>query len=179
MDTTAIKVLIDKYQLVQVGDKLRTYSRGVDARTFAAEVSPHKTEIIQYLEAERQAAKVKANAERTTFDAIPGVVEIREARYKVAKWNAALSRMMETGSGRMDASIDQVTPQQLAALEAQYPLAVFALDAERWAHNSDNLQMLTIWKDTYEALCAGKDPAEVKADHDARMSKFTGNVLFD
>lgn len=179
MDTTAIKALIDKYSIIQVGDKIGTRTtKGLDRDAFQAEVKPHKAEIIQYFAMQRQATQAKADAEQATFDAIPGVAELRKARTQAAQWQAAFARMMETGDSKMDA-IEHPTPQQLAEMEAKYPQAVFALEAERRAATTGNYRLSAIWTETYKALRAGKDPDTVKADHDARMAEYTKSVMFD
>lgn len=174
-----IKALIDKYHLFRQGDKVGTYqTKGINKAEFMREVGERKAEILAYFDAQEKAAKEKREREEATFESIPGVKELREARHQYGEWMVAFNRMMETGSSKMPA-IEHKTPEEIAALEAQYPMAVFALEAQRRANTTSNYRLATIWTDTYQAILDGKDISAVKADHDARMGEYTKSVMFD
>lgn len=166
-----IKALIEKYSLVQNGEKIGTYkTKGIDKAAFMREVAPRKAEIIAYFEAEKKAAAELRAKRKETFESIPGVAELRKARYQAAEWKREFNRMMETGSSKMRA-VKAPTPDEVADLESRYPMAVFALEAEYRAHATVNDQLYTIWNTTYSSLCDGKDPEMVKADHDTRIAR--------
>lgn len=177
MVKTEIKALIDKYQLVMHNGKLGTFAQ-VNKADFMRDVPSHKEEIIAYIEAEEKAKQEKRDRDQANFDAIPGVREIAEARSQYAAWKAAFNRMMETGSSKMPA-IKAMSPAEIAALEAKYPMAVFALEARYRASATENDQLYTIWSATYQAIRNGKAIADIKADHDRRMSAYTKSVMFD
>lgn len=170
-----IKALIDKYSLVRRGDQIGTYNtKGIDRAAFMREVGPRKAEIMAYFKAQEQAAANLRAKWAANFESIPGVVELRTARAQRAEWQQAFNRMMTTGSSKMPA-IEAPTPDELAAMEANYPMAVFALEAQSRVNSTQNDQLRSIWSATYDALCDGQDPETVKADHDARMAQFTAD----
>lgn len=177
MENNEIKSLIEKYKLIIKDGKLGTYAR-VNKADFMRDVPPHKMEIISYIEAEKKREQEKRDREKTNFDAIPGVQEITEARSQRAAWQFAFNRMMETGSSTMPA-IKCKSPDEMAALEAKYPMAVFALEAKYRASATENDRLYTIWNATYQAIKDGKAIADVKADHDRRMSEYTQSVIFN
>lgn len=178
MTNQEIQALIDKYHLVQLGDKIGTYDRSVTREMLVADVAPHKVEIIRYLAAQREAKVALSHKRQETFDAIPGVRELRTAREQFAAWKKALNRMMDTG----DCVIPQIvhpTQEQVTALEAKYPLAVFALEAQWRAGVTENYKLGSIWCDTYRALQDGENPETVKAEHDRRMAAFVADSMWD
>lgn len=178
MNKEEIKAIIDKYDLVRRGDKVGTYKRGVDQEQFLREVAQNKAEILQYiLDEEKAAAEAKAKR-KETFEAIPGVKEIRDARIKRSRWRSAFNRMMESGDGRME-PVSAPSESEIEALEEQYPMAVFALEAEYRAANTQNYELSKIWKKSYEGLLDGKKPESVKAEHDDMMSKFVASKIWD
>ncbi len=178
MKNNEIKSLIDKYQLVMRNDgKIGTYAK-VNKADFMRDVPPHKAEIIAYFKAEQQAIEDKCAREAANFNAIPGVLEIAEARRQGAEWRAAFNRMMETGSSVMPA-IKHKSPAEMAELEAKYPMAVFALEAQYRAAATENDSLYTVWNATYQAIKDGKEITEVKADHDRRMSAYTQSIIFN
>ncbi len=179
MVKTEIEALIKKYQLVIHNGKLGTFAtKSINKADFMRDVPPHKDEIIAYFEAEKKAKQEKRDREQANFDAIPGVREISEARSQQASWQAAFNRMMETGSSKMPA-IKALSPAEMDALETKYPMAVFALEAKYRATETENDQLYTIWNVTYQAIKDGKDIAHVKADHDRRMSEYTGRAIYN
>ncbi len=177
MKNNEIKALIEKYKLIIKDGKVGTYAR-VNKDEFLRDVPPHKDEIIAYFEAEQQARRDKRAREEAAFNEIPGVLEIAEARRQEAAWRAAFNRMMEAGSSKMPA-IEHKTPAEMAALEAKYPMAVFALEAQYRAAATENDRLYTIWNTTYQAIKDGKDISEIKADHDRRMSEYTGRAIYN
>lgn len=179
MENSEIKALIDKYSLVRVNGKLGTYkTKGIDKAAFMREVGAHKDEINAYLDAQEKAESDLRAKRIETFASIPGVAELRKARAQRAQWQREFNRMMETGSSKMP-YVEAPTPDELATLEARYPMAVFALEAEYRNANTTNLELYSIWADTYNALCDGQDPEAVKAAHDKRMSEYTDAHIWD
>lgn len=174
-----IKALIEKYHLIRKDGRIGTYhTDGINREEFAREVGAHKAQIIAYFDAQEMAAADLEAKREITFNAIPGVSELRKARAQRAEWKREFNRMMETGSSKMR-PIDAPTPEEMSALEMRYPDAVFALEAEYRAHNTVKDQLYTIWNTTYDALRDGQDPETAKADHDARMAKYTAAHRWD
>lgn len=179
MENEKIKAIIDKWHLERRGEMIGTsQTKGIDKEAFMREVAPHKDEIKAYFMAQEKAASDLLAKKIATFEAIPGVAELRKARTQRAAWKREFNRMMETGSSKMP-YVEAPTADDLAALEARYPMAVFALEAKYRAANTANLELSSIWTETYDALCDGKDTEMVKADHDARMSAYTNKHLWD
>ncbi len=180
MTNEEIKALIDKYHLVRRGEnKVGTYhTKGIDRDIFIQEVGAHKAEILAYFEAEEKAAVELREKRRKTFESIPGVAELRQARSQRAEWQREFNRMMETGDGVMR-HVDAPTLEELTALESRYPMAVFALEAEYRARATENYQLSAIWNKTYDALCDGAAPDEVKSVHDAEMDRFVTEHIWD
>lgn len=179
METDKIKAIIDKWHLELRGEMIGTSrTKGIDKAAFMREVAPHKDEIKAYFKAQEKAASDLLAKKIATFEAIPGVAELRKARTQRAAWKREFNRMMETGSSKM-AYIEAPTSDELAALETRYPMAVFALEAEYRNANTANLDLSSIWAETYDALCDGKAPEMVKADHKARMDAYTDKHLWD
>lgn len=179
MENNEIKALIEKYHLVRQGDKVGTYqTKGIDKAAFTRDVGTHKAEIIAYFDAEEKAAADLRIKRKNTFEAIPGVLELRKARSQRAEWKREFNHMMETGSSKMR-NVESPTPEEITSMESNYPMAVFALEAEYRAHTTQNYQLSTIWNATYDALCDGNNPETVKADHDNRMKQYTTNHLWD
>lgn len=142
------------------------------------EVGENKAAILAYFDAEEKAAREKSEREYATFQAIPGVKEIQESRRQYADWKVEFDRMMETGSSQMP-YVEHKSPDEMAALEEQYPLAVFALEAQHRACYTANLRLGSIWAKTYQDILDGQDVAAVKADHDARMDEYDRTVILD
>lgn len=179
MESDKIKAIIDKWHLELRGEMIGTSrTKGIDKAAFMREVAPHKDEIKAYFKAQEKAASDLLANKIATFEAIPGVAELTKARSQRANWKREFNRMMETGSSKM-AYVEAPTADDLAALEARYPMAVFALEAKYRAANTANLDLSSIWTETYDALCDGKAPEMVKADHDARMSKHSASNLWN
>lgn len=177
MGSNEIKAIIDKYKLILKDGKLGTYAK-VNKTEFMKEVPPHKAEIIAYFESQEKARQDKIDREQDIFNAIPGVKEIAEARTQRANWTYEFNRMMEIGSSKMPA-VKAPSAQELSDLENMYPNAVFALEAQYRANNTENDRLNSIWSATYQAILDGQDISTVKADHDARMSKYTNSVMFN
>ncbi len=177
MNNDEIKALIEKYRLIIQDGKLGTYAK-VNKADFMRDIPPHKAEIIEYIETEKKAAQEKREREEAIFNAIPGVMELREARRQQAAWKAAFNEMMDTGSSNMP-YIEHKSPSEMEALETKYPMAVFALEAKSCADNAQNIRLSAIWNDTYQAIKDGQDIAAVKADHEARMNEYRQSVMFD
>lgn len=176
MTSEKMQNLIDTYALfVTIKGQLATKKK-VDTKRLRAEVGPHKEEIIAYIRAQKKAeydaAMSKANQRTATFEAIPGVAEIREARRRLSEQDAALTRMVESGSSTMQ-GIDAPTLDEMAALEARYPDAVYALKVQKEAQTTRNDELYDIWNDAYDALRDGQDPQTVKAETDERLASFT------
>lgn len=178
MTNQEIQALVDKYHLVQRGEQIGTYDRSVTREMLVADVAPHKAEIIRFLAEQRAAEEELRRKRQETFDAIPGVRELRTAREQFAAWKNALNRMMDTGDCVMP-QIVHPTQEQITALEAKYPLAVFALEAQWRAGVTENYKLGSIWCDTYSALQDGENPESVKAEHDRRMAAFVANSMWD
>ena len=178
MTDSEIKALIEKYNLVQRGDKIGTYKKGVDRAILISEVAPHKAEIIAYFEAEYEKERTAAENRKATLEMIPGGAKLRKARIQWAKWKYEFDKMMETGSSIMPC-VEAPTASEIAAMEEQNPMAVFVLEAEHRAHYTENYQLAAIWTATYNALCDGKDPESVKAEHDTRMAQFVADHRWD
>lgn len=181
MDTTGIKALIEKYGLFQMGDKVgarKLNTKGISREQFVKECGPHKAEIIAYFESEKKAKEELWAKQKATFNAIPGVPEVRQARKQREEWLRELNRMIEEGNGRMP-QFKAPTQEELAQLEARYPIACFALQAEDRAYTTVNAELSAIWKDTYNALCDGQDPETVKAAHNKRMAEYAAAHIWD
>lgn len=178
MKTNEIKALIDKYHLIERDGKIGSYVRVADKEAMRAEVLPHKAEIVAYLQQEKKVEQEKYERRQNTFAAIPGVAEIEEARSQRANWNLALSRMMETGSSKMP-YIACPTPEEIEALENRYPMAVFALEAQKRAAHTENDVLSKIWNDTYDAIRDGQDIKSVKEQHDQKMAEFAQKHVND
>ena len=171
-----INDLITKYQISLMPDgTLRCYGLTPDARATVAALKP---QIVARIQEQRQAEDALRRKRAETFDAIPGVLELRKAREQMAAWNAAFRRMMDNGDGTMP-KIDHPTNDQLAELEKKYPMAVFALEAQYRASVTENYQLSAIWSDAYHALQDGVDPTAVKAAHDQKMAEFVSSHLWD
>lgn len=190
LEHSEIKALVEKYNLVLCGDKVRTYqTKGIDPEKFRAEVGPRKEEIIQYLKAMEQEKHKSLKAmeqekhkslERhlRTLDAIPGVQELRRAREQRAAWQRAFDEMMETGSSKME-YVEAPSAEEIKTMERIYPMAVFALEAEYRSSDTQNYQLFTIWQETYTALCNGQNPQTVKSAHDQKMSAYASQHMWD
>lgn len=174
-----IKALIEKYQLVKMGDKVGTYNtKGVDKAAFVREVAPRKAEILAYFEAEAKEKEMVRRKKEETFNAIPGVLQIKKARSQRAEWIREFNRAMESEADAMR-PVDAPNPQQLKELEDQFPMAVFALESEYRNYNTENFELHDIWSKTYNAICNGQDIAQVKAEHEKRIAEFTEKHLWD
>ncbi len=98
MTTNEIKAMIEKYGITIYKPgvlRLRTEPSTEDSAT----IKTFKPEIIAYIEAERKAAEEELKRKQRTFDAIPGVVELREANRAWDRWDQQFSRSMESEDG--------------------------------------------------------------------------------
>lgn len=167
MENSEIKALIDKYGLYldfsgeRVGSR-KAGTKNISREQFVEECSPHKAEIIAYFKEEKKVKEELWARRKATFNAIPGVSEVRQAREERAKWLCELNYMIEEGNGRMP-QFKAPTQEELSRLESRYPMACFALQAEDRAYTTVNAELSAIWKDTYNALCDGqaKEKAEM------------------
>lgn len=179
MTNQEIEAIIAKYSLVKVGDKLRGAVKSKnDEKSFFAEVTPHKEEIKKYLDDKAAAFSAQLEKRLNTFNSIPGVRELREAREQRAELRRQMNEMWETGSSILP-NVNAPTPEEMSKLEEQYPEAIFALEAEWRALNTQNIELYTIWNDTYDALCNGESFETVKANHDKAMNEFDEKHMFD
>lgn len=172
MENNEIKAIIDKYNLVRIGDKVAAQrTKGVDRDTFIREVGPHKAEILAYFAAQEKVAADLLAKRKATFEAIPGVKELRAARQQYSAAHRNLSRIVESGDSVFPAW-NAPTSAEVENMEKRYPMAVFALEVESKATYSLNYELAAIYKETYNALCDGQAPDAVKAAHDLRMHEF-------
>lgn len=179
MEKNEIKAIIDKYRLERRGETVGTrQTKGLNKAEFMREVGANKAEILAYFKAQEKAAEDLLAKREKTFANIPGVAELSKARSQRAAWQREFNQMMETGSSIMP-HVEAPTPDELAALEARYPMAAFALEAKYRASSVENLELSAIWAETYEALCDGQAPEAVKADHDDRMAVYSKKHLWD
>lgn len=179
MENSEIKALIEKYNLVRINGKIGTYqTRGIDRAAFQREVGPHKAEIYAYFDAQEKAAAELKAKRKATFEAIPGVKEIREARLQYGEARRKFNQVVESGSSifpRWNAP----TGEEMSEMERRWPMAVFALGIEERACNTSNYELLAIYENLYEALCDGQDPDAVKAEHDKQMHDFAARHIGD
>ena len=180
MTRDELKAAVDKYGLKLMHDDqiVATKTQGVNPAEFRAEIGPHKQEFIEFLVFEERARREEFERREATFEAIPGVAELRVAYEQRGEWHRAFDRMMETGSSIMPA-IAAPTPEELKALEEQYPDAVWALEVERREQTTTNYELGAIWKETYDALCDGQDIATVRAQHEEKMKVYTDRHIWD
>lgn len=176
---TEIKALIDKYGLIKIDDKIRACkSNRHNKEQIRDEVAPYKAEILKYLEEKDKARSEEWERKEQIFNSIPGVAEISEARLQFEEWKRRFDYMVEHGTGRME-NVEHLTPAQMDALEAKYPMAVFALEARWRAYNTSNYELHAIWQKTYEAICNGEDIEIVKAKHEEKEREFVNRHLWD
>lgn len=103
MENNEIKALIDKYGLYvdwsgeRVGAR-KASTKNISREQFVKECSPHKAEIIAYFKAEKKVKEELRAKQKATFNAIPGVPEVRQAREQRAKWLRELNWMIEEGN---------------------------------------------------------------------------------
>lgn len=179
MENDKIKAIIDKWHLERRGEMVGTSrTHGIDKAAFMREVGAYKIEILDYFKAQEKAAADMRTKREAAFNAIPGVVALRKGRRQFADWQDAIERMVASGDGYMP-HIDHPTAAKLKAMEAQYPMAVFALEAEQRAIYTENYKLASIWKATYDALCEGQNPKAVKALHDSKMEDFTNSIAWN
>lgn len=176
MNASEIKALIDKYQIVKVNGKIGTYAK-VDKAAFMRDVPPFKTEILQYFEDQERAEAERRERRKNTFESIPGVKEIRDVRRRSYEWHKELNRMCDSGDSRFNSRVVLPSEEEVAHLKEQYPMAIFALEAENRVCSTTNYRLAKIWRDTYDAICDGADIATVKAEHDAKMDEYTKSIM--
>lgn len=174
-----IESIIKKYDLVRRGDKIGTYKMGVNPAEFRAEVAPRKDEILNYMKAKEQEKADRLARRAATFDAIPGVEEIRDARKTRALWKQELNRMMETGDSVMRTGVLCITDEEMTNLEARYPQAVKALHIQYKAETTANLEMESIYKKAYDAICDGCDVDDVYATMESEIKAYTERNIWD
>lgn len=179
MTNAEIGAMIRKYDLVRKGDKVGTYKRGIDPDALRAEVAPHKAEILAYMEAQEAEAAARVARRHETFDAIPGVREIRAAREDNAKWRKEFNHMMDTGSSVMRPGVVLHSEEEMSDLEAKYPHAVIALEIQRRANISEDIGLHEIYSKAYNAICDGADIDETKAAMDAELKANSERHMWD
>lgn len=178
MTKEAVKNMIDKYALYRVGnDKVATKKKGVDAKEFYAEVGPAKAEILIYWEEEERAQRAQRELKERNFESIVGVQELREARRAYYQIKSQNYKAWERGDGIY---IDCRKEKEIVeALEAAYPLAVWALNIESRAMRGGLNDQAMIIKRAYEALRDGEDPAQVKKRYENETATNVEKHIWD
>lgn len=129
-----------------------------------------KPEILAYFADER----AEQERRRQTFNAIPGVKELRAARAEWEAWHTKMQRAMERGTGRYPAA-----PQSdEAAVAAKYPAAGFALMVEDQRYSAND-ELAAIASKAYDALCSGEPWEQVRAAYEADDTAFVKRHLWD
>lgn len=129
-----------------------------------------KPEILAYFVEQEQEQQRKMS----TFNAIPGLAELREAIHIEQDYRAKLQRAMDEGTGIIPNPPDVSSD----AIAAAHPCAAFALKVnnERF---SENYEISDIAQRAYDALCSGDDWQAVKASYDADKHAFVERHLWD
>lgn len=129
-----------------------------------------KPEILAYFAAQAQEQQRKL----ATFNAIPGLSELRAAIRAEQDYRAKFQRAMDDGSGILP-NPPAVSSDDVAAA---HPAAAFALkvDNERFA---EHFEISEIAQRAYDALCSGTPWQDVKASYDADKHAFVERHLWD
>ena len=175
MTAQEIKSMIDHYGLVRHDDKLRITRNQDEAKANLETIKSAKQAIFSYLDEEASRAAEAQLKKKATFEAIPGVVAITKAREEWAEYRRAFNAEMETE----DPILPSAPKSDLTALESRYPDAVFALKVKHQALNSENYEISSIASKAYDALCGGRDVAEVKEEYDQAHNDFVARHLWD
>ena len=150
MNAADIKSMIERYQITDCHNgNIGIYNTKGITQEEVRTIKAAKPEILAYFAAEREAQEAEQEWRRRNFEAIEGLVELRDARAAHVK-----------------------------ALETKYPAAVFALSMEQRNYGS-NYELAAMAKRAYDALCDGQDWQEVKATYDAENSAFTERHSWD
>lgn len=178
MTKTEIRNIIDKYGLFRHGDKVATRKKGVDPKAFVAEVGPAKAEILIYWEEEEKAQRGLRELKERNFESIEGVREIREARRAYYRMESQNYKAWERGDGiYIDCRKEEET---LKAVEAKYPLAVWALDIQhRVEEHGSMTDQAFINNRAYESLRAGDDPKQVKDRYEKETAENVDKHIWD
>lgn len=173
MERKEIESMIKKYGLKDPRNGKIMITK--NQKEAAVVIPPVKTDILAYWAEEREAKKAEAERRQNTFDAIPGVRAVRDARAAWSKYKSEFDRVMHSG-GSVFPALPEV---DLEALEEANPLAVWALSVERQARYGANVELTEIAKKAYTALMDGEDPETVRASYDQAKSEFAQKHLWD
>ncbi|MEE0095969.1 MAG: hypothetical protein UEU47_05910 [Oscillospiraceae bacterium] len=175
MNAADIKSMIERYQITDCHNgNIGIYNTKGITQEEVRTIKAAKPEILAYFAAEREAQEAEQEWRRRNFEAIEGLVELRDARAARAKWQREFNRIMERG----DSIFPAAPTADVKALETKYPAAVFALSMEQRNYGS-NYELAAMAKRAYDALCDGQDWQEVKATYDAENSAFTERHSWD
>lgn len=169
MNKQQIRDMIEKYQIVAGWDDglLHVFNKSLVTPEVHKQLVEAKPEILAYLAEERAAQRRKFEQERATFNAIPGVLQLREALAQWREYKAAFNAAFDNEDG----IFPQAPSVDAKALAKKYPGAVFALKIESELAIS-NLELYGIAQDAFDKLCNGVPWEEVKQAYDAANKAF-------
>lgn len=175
MNENEIKDMIQKYHIVDGHNgKLRVPSSLTPSD--GERIKAAKADILKYFESVKASAAQIAERELATFESIPGLIELRDARMRWAEWYKEFKRRME------DEMLSNVIPtapkDDLKALEATYPEAVFALCIEK-ERNSANYEIAEIASEAYKNIMSGVPIPQCKEKYDDAMRDFCNRKMWD
>ena len=176
MTTEEIKAMIEHYDMFRSGENVGIRKNIPEAKKNIDAIRAAKPELIAYFKEEENRRAEEARRREETFEAIPGVKELRAIREQITANAIEMQRMLETGDERCHLIPIKTTE---AEIKAKYPYAAWALMVERKATHIIDYQLSIIAERAYNALKDGKDPAEVKAAYDQEMHEWSVRHFWD
>ena len=174
-----IKQIIEKYRISLCDDgRLKAFVQKKDMAKANADIDANRPAIVEYLKQKKAAEEARIarcrKAEEVAL-AVPGVLELREARRKANRQHAAFNRAMERGDGILPEAID------LKDLEKpeQNESATFVLKLWKEYEYMANYELWSMARECFLMFADGHTVEEVKAEYDRRNAEFCGRHFWD
>lgn len=138
------------------------------------EVRSHKPEIMEILNAEKE-AKEKAIAERTAkINAIEGLKEINAAIEEHERFHYKFNAAMERGDGLLP----EIPESNIGELKAKYPRAAAYLKAESYKLSA-NYAKASAGRKALERIINGENYEQVLDDMEKEWSDYCNEHMWD
>lgn len=175
MTTDEIKAMIEHYDMFRSGDKIGMRKNLPEAKKNIDAIKAAKPELIAYFKAEERRLAEEARKKEEFFNSIPGVRELLAAADEWEDFHVKFERCMDEGNGRLPAK----PKSSIKELKERYPDAAFAIQVRDEYQLGHNYELSAIAKRAYEALRAGKTPAEVKEIYEKEKDEWLNRHAWD
>lgn len=131
------------------------------------------TKMMDYLLEKEQSEKQEAQDLAAKINAIPGLLEIRNAQADLRAWHRELNASFEGDAACGGMGVRPKPTHDLDALRKQYPKAVAYLKADEWS-KAENYAKRTAGQSAAHKILAGEDYNVAISEMEEKWSAYVG-----